>query len=122
MLSQRKILLIDDSPELGEHVREFLEFEGYRVQFALDGETGLHLMKTFLPDAIVVDMVLPGMSGLEVIRQARDQFEALLIVAATGMADDDLRMECIAIGANHFLTKPYRLSVLRRLLAGHLSG
>jgi DNA-binding response OmpR family regulator len=117
---RKKILLIDDSTDLVEHVKDYLFYEGYVVQHELDGESGLATMETFLADVMIVDLVLPGISGLEVIRRARDRWEGLVIIAATGMLGDVIRAECLEAGAGHFLSKPYRLSALEELIRRQL--
>ncbi|MGH7977175.1 MAG: response regulator, partial [Limisphaerales bacterium] len=71
----KKILLIEDDPIITNVYRNKLTVEGYQVEVAVDGESGLKLMRTFQPDAIVLDLMLPKMSGVEVIKQIRGEPE-----------------------------------------------
>ena len=79
----KKILIIEDEQIVANVYRNKLVVEGYLAEIALDGESGLKLMRTFQPDAVVLDLILPKMSGLEVINKIRsDQefFELPIIV------------------------------------------
>jgi len=66
-----KILVVDDEPTLLNTVRAYLEQEGYVVQVARDGRTALYAFRDFQPDLIVLDIMLPEMDGLELLRQIR---------------------------------------------------
>ena len=69
----KKILIIEDDQIVSNVYRNKLATEGYEAEIALDGETGLKTMRTFQPDAIVLDLMLPKMSGVDVIKQIRGE-------------------------------------------------
>ena len=71
----KKILIIEDEQIVANVYRNKLVVEGYLAEIALDGESGLKLMRTFQPDAIVLDLILPKMSGIEVINKIRGEPE-----------------------------------------------
>src|ERR1017187_1046173 len=71
----KKILIIEDEQIVANVYRNKLVVEGYLAEIALDGESGLKLMRTFQPDAIVLDLILPKMSGIEVINKIRSEPE-----------------------------------------------
>ena len=69
----KKILIIEDDQIVANVYRNKLAVEGYQVEIAANGETGLKTMRTFKPDAIILDLMLPGISGLDVIKQVRSE-------------------------------------------------
>jgi two-component system alkaline phosphatase synthesis response regulator PhoP len=88
-MSQARILLVDDEPAIVETVRAYLEAEGYAVQTASDGPGALTLARSFHPDVIVLDLMLPGLDGLEVLRRVRQVSDVyiLLLTAKTHETD-----------------------------------
>jgi DNA-binding response OmpR family regulator len=67
----KKILIIEDNQIVANVYRNKLAVEGYQTEIALDGETGLKMMRTFQPDIIILDLMLPKMSGVDVIKEVR---------------------------------------------------
>ena len=102
------ILLIEDNHDIAAMVGEHLEHEGYEVDYAGDGVTGLHLAVTQDFDIIILDLMLPGMDGLDVCKKLRGEAgksTPLLMLTARGQEKD--RVEAEAIGVNSFMTKPF---------------
>lgn len=102
-----KILIIDDS----EHVRSFLTDvlveAGYQVITAPDGERGLEVLKQERPDCILLDVILPGIDGLEVLRRAREGGCKIPVLMMTAEDPGWVRMSCESYGANGFLSKVF---------------
>ena len=122
-VSQRRILVVDDDPRLLHIVEMYLGIEGYEVRTASNGEEGLHDVETARPDLIILDIMMPGMDGLEACRRIRGNAETadipvLMFSALSG--DDDVERARLA-GANHLITKPFNLvglgSVVRSFFA-----
>jgi two-component system, OmpR family, alkaline phosphatase synthesis response regulator PhoP len=105
-MSQARILLVDDEPAIVEAVRAYLEAEGYTVQTASDGPGALTLARSFHPDIIVLDLMLPGLDGLEVLRRLRQTSDVyvLLLTAKTHETD---KVVGLTIGADDYVTKPF---------------
>jgi two-component system alkaline phosphatase synthesis response regulator PhoP len=105
-MSQAKILLVDDEPAIVETVRAYLEAEDYAVQTALDGPGALTLARSFQPDVIVLDLMLPGLDGLEVLRRLRQASDVyvLLLTAKTHETD---KVVGLTMGADDYVTKPF---------------
>jgi DNA-binding response OmpR family regulator len=91
---------------------------GHDVRRAYDGATGLALAAAYQPDVLLLDIVMPGISGLELARQVRRQarLKDCLLVAVTGRTDTGHRLQCDEAGLDLFLIKPVNLSFLRTLL------
>jgi two-component system, OmpR family, alkaline phosphatase synthesis response regulator PhoP len=101
-----RILVVDDEENLVELVQGYLEREGYQVQTAADGAAALARARELLPDLIVLDLMLPGMDGLEVCRRIR-QFSDAYIVMLTARAEEVDKVVGLSVGADDYLTKPF---------------
>jgi len=103
----KKILIIEDNQIVANVYRNKLAVEGYQVEIALDGETGLKVMRTFKPDMIVLDLMLPKMSGVDVIKQIRseDDFARLPVIVFSNTYLTNLIQEAWKAGATKCLSK-----------------
>jgi len=108
-----KILVIEDEPALLDTLEYNLAKQGYRVLTAADGRQGLDLARAEHPDLLVLDLMLPGMDGLEVCRNIR-QTDNLPIIMLTAQTDEIDRVVGLEVGADDYLTKPFGM---RELLA-----
>jgi len=101
-----KILVVDDELTLLNTVRAYLEQEGYVVQTAADGRSALHIFRNFQPDLVVLDIMLPEIDGLEVLRQLR-QSSDVYIIMLTAKADEADKVIGLGMGADDYVTKPF---------------
>ena len=110
-VSEQTILVVDDEEAIAEAVRARLESEGYRVVAAADGPEAIQAHAEHHPDLVVLDLMLPGMDGLEVCKQIqRDGWTpVLMLTARTEEAD---KVAGFAVGADDYLTKPFSLREL----------
>jgi DNA-binding response OmpR family regulator len=106
-----RILVVDDEPTILDSVGYALQREGFDVSSASDGTEGLRLARTESPDVIVLDVMLPGLSGREVCRQLRAESDVpiLMLSARGGEIDRVLGLE---LGADDYVTKPFSLAEL----------
>jgi len=121
-MGEQTILVVDDEEAIAEAVRARLESEGYRVVVAYDGPQAIKLHAEHRPDLVVLDLMLPGMDGLEVCQviQRNSWTPVLMLTARTEEAD---KVAGFAVGADDYLTKPFSLrelaarvkAILRRL-------
>ncbi|MGI8843752.1 MAG: response regulator transcription factor, partial [Gemmatimonadaceae bacterium] len=102
-----QILLVEDNPDLAFGLRNNLEIEGYNVELAEDGPTGLARARDGAPDLMILDLMLPGMDGYRVLRTLRsDGFtQPVLILTARGEEAD--KVMGFRIGADDYVTKPF---------------
>lgn len=99
------VLLIDDDEELCELLADFLSLEGFSTRAVHDGSEAVRLCQKEVPAAIVLDIMLPGMQGLEVLRKIRE-FSRVPIVMLTARGDDNDRILGLEMGADDYLPKP----------------
>lgn len=105
------LLVIDDDPELVELLRKRLEGAGYRILVALDGETGLHMLRSERPDLVILDIMMPGMDGWEVCKRIRQiSTVPILMLTAKVMTTDVIHG--LELGADDYVTKPFEVDVL----------
>ena len=111
-LEAATILVVEDDRTLARGLVMNLEIEGFRVLHAAQGDLGLRLALDEQPDLIVLDLMLPGLSGFEVVRALRDRsrFTPVLILSARGEVEDKIR--ALGLGADDYLTKPFSLKEL----------
>jgi DNA-binding response OmpR family regulator len=105
------ILLVEDELELARVVQRELESAGYKVRHAADGSQALASFRETQPDLIVLDWMLPGMDGLEVIRNVR-QGSSIPVLMLTARADEVDRVVGLEVGADDYLTKPFGMREL----------
>lgn len=112
-----RILVIEDNQDIAANLGDYLEDRGHTVDFAADGVTGLHLAVVHEFDAIVLDLNLPGMDGLEVCRklrnEARKQTPVLMLTARDTL---DEKLTGLSAGADDYLTKPFAIQELEARL------
>jgi DNA-binding response OmpR family regulator len=117
-----RILLVEDEVVLGRLVVRELEAAGYEMAYAPDGATALHVFEAEPPDLVVLDWMLPGLDGLEVLRRLR-QTSAVPVLMLTARAEETDRVIGLEVGADDYLTKPFGtrelIARVRALLRRH---
>ena len=105
----RKILIIEDERDILDLVRHYLEKEGFRTRTAADGTAGLAAVRQEHPDVIVLDLMLPGLDGLELCKKLRaDPATALTpVIMLTAKAEESDKIVGLELGADDYLTKPF---------------
>jgi two-component system alkaline phosphatase synthesis response regulator PhoP len=124
----QKILVVDDNKKIVEVLSEYLRADGYEPVPAFDGDTALRLIGEGQPDLALVDVMLPGVDGLEITR--RLQASGTPVILVTARADEVDRLTGLEIGADDYITKPFSprevvarvKAVLRRSARGGASG
>ncbi len=101
-----KILIIDDEPSILNLVSAYLRPEGFEVYTAADGPSGLKAARAYKPDLIVLDLMLPGMDGLEVLSRLRRESNVYVILL-TARAEETDKVVGLSVGADDYVTKPF---------------
>ena len=101
-----KILVVDDEQSILDLVSAYLRREGYEVYTALDGLSGLQTVRAFKPDLVVLDVMLPGMDGIEVLKEIKRRFPLVEVVMLTGHGTAETAVEGMKLGAYDYLLKP----------------
>jgi DNA-binding response OmpR family regulator len=110
-MSAQTVMVIEDDAEIGELMGLYLEREGYRVVYAESGEQGLELLPAAKPDLILMDILLPGMSGMTVCMEVRKVSEIPIIFMSCKRDNDDI-VEGLSLGGNDYITKPFNPSIM----------
>lgn len=105
-MTNAKILIVDDESTIAQTVRAYLEPDGFSVLTASDGITALQTVRTFSPDLIVLDVMLPGMDGIEVLRRVRQESNVYVLML-TAKAEETDKIVGLSVGADDYLTKPF---------------
>jgi len=119
----RRILVVDDDPRLLHVVSMYLSIEGYDVDTAPNGEEGLQHLEAQRPDLVILDVMMPGIDGLEACRRIKSNPETRLIpvVLFTALSRTDDVESGRAAGANRFINKPFSLIGLGAVIRSFLS-
>jgi two-component system alkaline phosphatase synthesis response regulator PhoP len=124
-VTNAKILIIDDEQSIIDLTTAYLRQESYHVYTAMDGPTGLKAARAFKPDLIVLDVMLPGMDGIELLTRLRRESDVYVIML-TAKSEETDKIVGLSVGADDYLTKPFSphelvariKAALRRLRAG----
>lgn len=115
-----RILIIEDEEKLARMLEMELTYEGYHVEKALDGRTGLEKALSRSADLILLDIMLPGLSGLEVLRRLRKEDCALPIILLTARDNVADKVSGLDAGANDYVTKPFAIEELLARIRANL--
>ena len=116
-----RILVVDDEPKIRSMVMSCLELDGFEVTAAESGEAALRCLAQTPPHLLILDMKLGGMSGLDVLRQARETLPQVLAFMLTGCDDDQLERQAAALGALGVIHKPLVIPDLRKTIKDAVS-
>jgi two-component system, OmpR family, alkaline phosphatase synthesis response regulator PhoP len=110
----KKILIADDEPDIVEFISYNLKKEGYEVATAKNGDEAVDVAKAFLPNLIILDVMMPKKSGIEAceILRTNPLFDNTLIIFLTALSDDNIQVKGLEVGADDYITKPVSPKVL----------
>jgi two-component system alkaline phosphatase synthesis response regulator PhoP len=125
-----RVLLIEDNEDLAFGLKNNLEVEGYEVEVALDGPAGLRCACEQALDLVILDLMLPGMSGFTVLTRLREQRQTLPVLVLTARGEEADKVRGLRLGADDYVTKPFGLlellarieAMLRRALPASAAG
>ncbi len=111
-LSAVKLLLVDDEEGFVTTLAERLELRGLAPRVALNGEQALALMQAEEPHVVVLDLRMPGLSGMEVLRRIKEHWPDVIVIMLTGHGSDQDSNACLNLGARAYFKKPLDLDIL----------
>ncbi|HPX99868.1 MAG TPA: response regulator [Candidatus Marinimicrobia bacterium] len=120
-MNQYKILIVDDEQNVCEFLGEFLQDKGYLVIKARSGSKALRYLEKNNPDLVLLDILMPGMSGLEVLKRIRKLYPDLPVIILTGVKDKQVVDDIINVGPVDFIPKPIDLDVLEKCISSNLA-
>lgn len=104
-----RILLVEDNVELAAGIRYNLELEGYEVETAEDGRSGVEAVHAFGPDLVILDLMLPGMDGFQVLRALREDGVQVPVLVLTARGEEADKVRAFRLDADQYVTKPFGL-------------
>ncbi len=111
-----RILVIDDDPGVREYLEDVLSYWGYSVSAVVAAEPAFHHLDEIPPDLIVLDLLLPGMNGIEALHRFKQRLPDVPVVMVSGYGSAREIAECMRLGASDFLRKPFDEDRLRLVL------
>jgi len=112
-----RVLVVDDEPRVGAMLRDILVELGYVVELADRGAEALQLVPVFEPDVVLLDLLMPEMSGVEVLEHLRRDRPTLRVVIMSGNEDVEVARATLQNGAFDYLVKPFDIDMLARVVA-----
>lgn len=110
-MEKTKVLIVEDDAEISRLTAMYLEVEGFNTKVINDGLAAIPAIKDYSPDLIVLDLMLPGLSGIEICKKARVFYDGPILVL-TACDDDASEVSLLKLGADDFLTKPLKPHIL----------
>jgi PAS domain S-box-containing protein len=107
-----RLLIVDDDTSLCGSLRSFFERNQYRVETANDGPSALEAVERFHPNLMFLDIGLPGISGIEVLKKVKEKDPSVRVIMITGQTEDELIRQARVLGADDYVTKPFTLEYL----------
>jgi two-component system KDP operon response regulator KdpE len=111
MAERSRILIVDDETQIARVLKTALNSQGYEVKTAGDGESALNLATDWIPDLVVTDLSMPGMTGIELCRSVRERSHVPIIVLSV-RGEEKTKIEALDAGADDYVTKPFSVSEL----------
>jgi two-component system KDP operon response regulator KdpE len=111
MAERSRILVVDDETQIARVLKTALNSQGYEIKTATDGESALNLAMDWIPDLIVTDLSMPGMSGIELCRAVRERSQVPIIVLSV-RGEEKTKIEALDAGADDYVTKPFSVNEL----------
>jgi len=122
MSNQARILIVDDEEDILELLKYNLQREGYAIDTALDGVSALQKIQEFKPHLVILDIMMPGMDGIEVCEKIRaiEEFKNTVIVFLTARSESFTQMSAYDTGGDDFVNKPIKLNVFKSRIKANL--
>ncbi len=109
----KKIVVIDDEVDMVDLLKAFLEIQGYEAFTATNARAGMDIIKEVKPDLVLLDVIMPQVSGLECLQAIKQLFPEMIVIVISGLQDESIAKEAIELGAYDYITKPFDLSRLK---------
>jgi two-component system OmpR family response regulator len=116
--AEARLLVVDDEPNIRELLSASLRFAGFDVEVAPDGQQALRLVGSYSPDLVVLDVMMPGIDGFEVVRRMRENRQQMPVLFLTAKDATEDKISGLTLGADDYITKPFSLEeVIARIRA-----
>ena len=108
-MEQIRVLIVDDELFVGELLKEYLSIQGYQASAVSNGEDALSVSQQFQPHIVILDIRMPGMSGMEVLKNIKAKNKTTGVIMLSAYGDTETVDEALRLGADHYLQKPMNL-------------
>jgi DNA-binding response OmpR family regulator len=112
----KRILVADDEKDVCDVLKEFLSAKGYEVHTALDGTAALKAAQDVRPHVMLLDIIMPGMTGIEVLKEIKKRDPSIAVIMATAVTDEELAKRTLELGAYDYVVKPFNLDYLETVV------
>jgi two-component system KDP operon response regulator KdpE len=119
MPEQTRVLLVEDDPNIVDLIRSNLAVRGFDTMVSTDGTRALHLLESGRPDVVLLDLMLPGVDGMELCREIRERSSVGIIVVSARRGEHD-KVTALHVGADDYMTKPFSIEELLARIAATL--
>ncbi|MFC1576508.1 response regulator transcription factor [Candidatus Omnitrophota bacterium] len=116
MNAKKKILVVDDDQAVGGMLKKFLSKKGYEAIAVESGKEALKKLKSEKPNIILLDIRMPEMDGIEVLKRIRDIDRNVGVIMITAVKEDEIGRRCMELGAYDYITKPFDLDYMENVL------
>ena len=110
------VLVVDDEPTVVGVVQRLLEAKGHSVLTAFDGDQAMEAVRAGRPKVVLLDMIMPGKSGLAVLKEIKDYDPSVTVIMVTGSDDDATSRDALAMGAFDYIRKPFDMGTLDKVV------
>lgn len=117
-----RVLVVDDDIGVCHVVEQFLVRRGYNVEIATRGEIALLKVQEWRPEVVLLDIVMPEMDGIEVLRRIKEIDPGVGVIMTTGLQDEDVGRQALRMGAFDFITKPFDLDYMENVLLAKIAS
>ena len=112
----KKILVVDDELAVCNMLKKFLTKKGYKVISVLSGKEAVKKVEKEDPHIVLLDIIMPGMGGVEVLQRIREINKKIGVIMITAVKDNEVAKKCIKMGAYDYVTKPFDLDYLKNVI------
>jgi len=121
-MAQERVLIVDDEKILCRSLKMDFEEDGYMVKISNSGEHALEVISDFDPGVVLLDLRLPGINGIEVLKKIKAYDPDIAVIIMTAFGDTTITVEAVKCGAFHFINKPFELEELKKLISQAIKG
>jgi len=118
----KKILVVDDEQSVCEMLKKFLTMKGYEAIIAYSGKEAITAVKDKKPDAVLLDIIMPSMNGMQTLKKIREISATLPVIMVTAVRDAQIGRKYLESGASDYITKPFSLDYLDKTLKSKLQA
>jgi len=118
-VKNKKILVVDDEESVRDILQEILEVEGFKPDFASDGEKAIKMLEKKEYDLVITDLMMPKKGGLEVLEKAKEHYHDIVVLMLTGHGTLESAIKSIQLGANDYITKPFKMTDIINRIYGN---